>query len=258
MDRRNFIYRGTGLIAGGFLVNAVPLKLFASSEHPDLCKIKSKDYYSATLKAVHELGGIRRFVPEGASVGFLINSAFEEPGTYPHPDIGLAILFLCWEAGAGEMVMLQPVAEEYWRRSDNFARHRFIIDELTQVESNVFPATFNDNDFELRNTIEGTAILKDIEIIKKISEVDVLINVRQPDLVVADAIEFITGNGPSGPGPLKRLDLVIAGTDPVAIDAFGSTCLDMDPSEILIVAKAYESGLGEMNLEKLSIVEYEV
>jgi uncharacterized protein (DUF362 family) len=311
MDRRKFLYRGTGLVAGGVLLNIAPIRLFGNVNQPDLCKIKSSDYYQATQKAVHELGGISKFVPQGASVGFLINSAFDEPGTYPHPDIALAVLFLCWEAGVKEMVMLQPVANAYWQRSDKFSKHRFIINELTQVKTNEFPAVLNDEDFEIRETIAGAAVLKNIEIIKKISEVDVLINipilkhhattilsgalknmmglttrktnvtfhlgsgkrndpeylaqciadlnlVRKPDLVVADAIEFITGNGPSGPGPLKRLDLVVAGTDPVAVDAFGATCLDAVPADVITIMKAYEHGMGEMDLGKLSIVEYDL
>jgi uncharacterized protein (DUF362 family) len=311
MNRRNFLYRGTGIAAGSLLLNSVPFKLFADSPAADLCKIRSKDYYNATFRAVHELGGIGRFVPKGSRVGFLINSAFDEPGTYPHPDIGLAMIFMCWEAGAAEIVMLQPVLDEYWRRSKNYDKHRFIINELKQVESNVFPATLNDEDFEVRPSIEGGSVLKDIEIIKKIREIDILINipilkhhattiltgtmknmmglttrktnvtfhlgsgkrndpeylaqciadlnlVKKPDLIVADAIEFITGNGPSGPGPLKRLDLVIAGTDPVAMDAFGATCLDMQPADILTVSKGYAMGMGEMDLEKLSIVEYDI
>ncbi len=311
MDRRDFIYRGTGLVAGGMLLNLAPLKLFAEPALPDLCKVKSNDYYNATFRAIHELGGIKKFVPAGSSVGFLVNSAFEEPGTYPHPDIALALLFLCWEAGAGEIVMLQPVSREYWKRSDKYDRHRFIINELVQVKSNEFPAVYNDDDFRMMETVKGAVHLKDIEIIKKISEVDVFINVpilkhhastiltgalknmmglttrktnvnfhlgsgvrndpeylaqciadlnlvRKPDLTVADAIEFITGGGPSGPGPLKRMDIVVAGTDPVAVDAFGASCLDMAPQDILTVSKAYELGVGEMDLEKLSVVEYEV
>jgi uncharacterized protein (DUF362 family) len=79
--------------------------------------------------------------------------------------------------------------------------------------------------------------------------------IRKPDLTVADAIEFITGNGPAGPGPLKKLDIVIAGTDPVAIDAFGATCQDVAASDIISVRKAYELGIGEMDLSKLSIIE---
>jgi len=57
---------------------------------------------------------------------------------------------------------------------------------------------------------------------------------------------------------MKRLDLVIAGTDPVAIDAFGATCLDAAPEDILTVAKASQLGLGAMDLSRLSVAEYEV
>jgi uncharacterized protein (DUF362 family) len=311
MDRRKFLYRGSGLVAGSLLLNFAPIKLLGNAELPDLCKVKSSDYYSATLRVVHELGGIRKFVPYGSSVGFLVNSAFEEPGTYPHPDIALAMLFLCWEAGAGEIVMLQPVSMNYWRRSEKFEKHRFIIDDLVQVENNVFPAVFDEENFEILETIKGAAVLENAEIIKKIAEVDVFISipilkhhatatltgalknmmglntrktnvsfhlgsgkrndpeylaqciadlnlVRKPDLIVADAIEFITGNGPSGPGPLKKLDVVVGSTDPVAIDAFGATCHDVEPSDILTIRKAYDHGIGEMDLSKLSIVEYDV
>jgi uncharacterized protein (DUF362 family) len=79
--------------------------------------------------------------------------------------------------------------------------------------------------------------------------------VRKPDLIVADASEFITGNGPSGPGPLRKLDLVVAGTDPVAVDAFGAKCLEMVPEDIMTVKRAYEIGIGEMDLSKLTICE---
>lgn len=311
MDRREFIYRGGGLVTSGILLNFTPLNLFGSANYPDLCKVRSSDYYTATVRAVHELGGIRKFVSPGSSVGFLINSAFEEPGTYPNPDIPLALLFLCWEAGAKDIVMLQSVSEDYWLRSGLYAKHRFITNQLKQVKTNEFPSVYNEEDFRMQGTIPGSIILKDIEIIKKISEVDVFINVpilkhhattiltgalknmmgltsrktnvdfhlgsgkrndpeylaqciadlnlvRKPDLTVADAVEFITGNGPSGPGPLKKMDIVVAGTDPVAIDAFGAICIDMDPSDILTIEKGYELGIGEKDLSKLLVTEIQV
>ena len=312
MDRRRFIYKGSGLVAGSLMLNMIPFRLFSGSLKPDLCKVKSGDYYKATRRAIEELGGIGRFVPAGgARVGLLINSAFDEPGAYVHPDIPMAVLYLCWEAGASEMTLLQPVAEEYWKRSPQFSKHRFIINELKQVESNVFPAVYNEEDFNLMPIIPGAKQLKDVEIIRKIADIDVFINipilkhhastiltgalknmmglttrktnvtfhlgsgkrndpeylaqciadlnlVRKPDLTVADATEFITGNGPAGPGPMKKLDLVVASTDPVAVDAFGAICLDAAPADILTVYMAYEHGLGEMNLEKLAVAEFEV
>lgn len=308
MNRRRFIYRGTGIVAGSVLFSFSPLKIFANIITPDLVKVKSTDYYNATFRAIHELGGIKKFVPPGSTVGFLINSNFEEPGTYPQPDIALAMLFLCWEAGAREITMLQPVSGDYWRRSNKFAKHQFIINDLKQISKNEFPAEFNDEDFRILETINGAVHLKNIEIIRKVSEVDVFISipiikhhattiltgalknmmglttrktnvtfhlasgvrndpeylgqciaelnlVRKPDLTIADASEFITGNGPSGPGPIKKLNLVVAGTDPVAIDAFGANCLDMEPDDIITVKEAYKLGIGEMDLSKLSISE---
>lgn len=311
MDRRRFIHRSSGIVAGGLLLNFTPLRLFGSTLTPGLVKVRSKDYYRATFRAIHELGGIRKIVPPGSSVGFLINSDFEATGAFPKPDIALAMLFLCWEAGAREITMLQPVSENYWRRSGRFAEHRFIIDELKQISKNAFPSEYNDEDFRTLENIEGAVHLKNIEIIRKISEVDVFISipilkhhpstlltgalknmmglttrktnvtfhlgsgvrndpeylaqciadlnlVRKPDLIVADASEFITGNGPSGPGPLKKLDLVVAGTDPVAIDAFGANCMDLKPEDVMTVQHAFDLGIGEMDLSKLLIVETEV
>ncbi len=45
---------------------------------------------------------------------------------------------------------------------------------------------------------------------------------RRPDLCLADATEFLLTNGPAGPGELRRLNKVILGTDPVAVDAYGA------------------------------------
>lgn len=308
MDRRRFIYKSSGFIAGGFLLGSAPVKLLASPSAPDMAVVTSKDYFKATQKAIQELGGIKRFVYPGARLGFLVNSDFTEKGTYTHPDIVLATMFLCWEAGVNEMIFLQPVKEEFWRRSSNYASLRFLADSSKSVKSNVFPSEYNIEDFIILEKIEGAKHLRNIEIVRKIREVDVFINfpilkhhsstmvtgalknmmglttrktnvtfhlgsgkrndpeylaeciadlnlVRKPDLIVADATEFITANGPEGPGPLKNPDQVIAGTDPVAIDAMGATYLDFQPSEVLSVQKAYDVGVGEMDLSKLIISE---
>jgi uncharacterized protein (DUF362 family) len=308
MNRRGFIYRSSGFLAGGILLNSLPLKLLADAGLPDISVVRSSDYYKATQKAIQELGGMRKFVPPASSVGFLVNSDFTEKGTYSHPDIALAAMYLCWEAGAREMVFLQPVKAEYWQRSEKYTSHRFLVDASKEIRSNVFPAEYNIEDFVILDSVENGTYLKNIEIVRKIREVDVFINVpilkhhgstiltgalknmmglttrktnvtfhlgsgkrndpeylaqcisdlnlvRKPDLVLADATEFITANGPSGPGPVKQLDLVVAGTDPVAIDALGATYLDMLPSDILTVQKAYEAGVGNMNLEELKIYE---
>jgi len=308
MNRRKFIYRTSGYVAGTLIAHSVPFKLFAGAGIPDLAIVKSSDYYKATQIAIKELGGINRFVARGSSVGLLVNSDFIEPGTYCNPDLVLATMYLAWEAGAKELVFLQPVSNDYWRRSSLYTRLSFLVDGSKSVKSNVFPAVYNLEDFIILETIPGGKNLNNVEIVRKIREVDTFINlpilkhhgstivtgalknmmglttrktnvtfhlgsgkrndpeylaqcitdlnlVRKPDLIVADATRFITSNGPEGPGPVRQPDLVIAGTDPVAIDAIAAGYLDMQPSDILSITKAYEAGLGEMDLTKLNILE---
>ena len=79
--------------------------------------------------------------------------------------------------------------------------------------------------------------------------------VRQPDLCISDATEFITENGPWGPGPLKRHDTVLAALNRVSLDAFCSRLLGHHPKDILMIRKAAAHGLGEADLEKLQVVE---
>ncbi len=81
--------------------------------------------------------------------------------------------------------------------------------------------------------------------------------VVHPDLCIVDATEFLITNGPQGPGRLSRPHKVIAGVDPVAIDAYCATLFDLDPAENRAVKCAYDHGLGEMDLNKLNIVEIE-
>ena len=52
---------------------------------------------------------------------------------------------------------------------------------------------------------------------------------------------------------MKRLDTVVAGTDPVAVDAFGATLFGMKGSDLEHVKLAAKAGLGVMDLSKLQI-----
>ena len=79
-----------------------------------------------------------------------------------------------------------------------------------------------------------------------------------PDLCIADSTEFITTNGPMGPGKLKRPLKVIAGTDRVAIESYCASFFDLKPKNVIAIQKAYEHGLGEMDLTKLKIREKEI
>jgi uncharacterized protein (DUF362 family) len=57
---------------------------------------------------------------------------------------------------------------------------------------------------------------------------------------------------------VKRLDTVIAGTDQVAIDAYGTTLFGLTGADIGYVREAARRGLGVMDLGRLSIRKFEV
>jgi uncharacterized protein (DUF362 family) len=81
--------------------------------------------------------------------------------------------------------------------------------------------------------------------------------VLRADLTILDATRIMTQGGPSGGKPeyVQVKNLVVAGVDPVAIDAYGtSTLFGMSPSDIGYIVKGYELGLGEMDVNKIKIL----
>ncbi len=76
----------------------------------------------------------------------------------------------------------------------------------------------------------------------------------KPDLIVMDAIRVLTGNGPVGGNPkdVERRDTVAAGTDQVAIDAFGASLLGHQPEDIGHIKEAASRGLGTMDYKSLT------
>lgn len=79
---------------------------------------------------------------------------------------------------------------------------------------------------------------------------------RKPDLIVMDAIRGIVDHGPSGPGTIKEWGEVIFGVDPVAVDAYGAALFGLDPHEVGYIDEAASMGLGEINLDKLTIERF--
>ncbi|TRO52049.1 DUF362 domain-containing protein [Candidatus Bathyarchaeota archaeon] len=86
---------------------------------------------------------------------------------------------------------------------------------------------------------------------KGISKVIADINtVLKPALTVIDGFVGMEGKGPIDGTPVQ-MNLVIAGTDPVATDATASRVMGFDPFEIAHIRKAYEKGLGKIEAKIL-------
>lgn len=80
----------------------------------------------------------------------------------------------------------------------------------------------------------------------------------QPDLCIVDATEFITTNGPFGPGEIIKPQKVVAGTDRVAVDSYCCALWGLEGKDILQITKAFNHGLGEMDLNKVNIKEISI
>jgi uncharacterized protein (DUF362 family) len=82
----------------------------------------------------------------------------------------------------------------------------------------------------------------------------------KPRLCLLDAVRTMTQHGPSGGRPefVKLKWTVAAGTDIVALDAFGAELLGHKPRDIATVVKADKAGLGKMDYRKLAMKEIAV
>jgi uncharacterized protein (DUF362 family) len=86
-----------------------------------------------------------------------------------------------------------------------------------------------------------------------------LATVLRPTLTVLDATRALTTGGPGGPGEVVRPNLVVAGTDPVAADAFG---VGVAPwygqrfagRQVEHLLAAGQRGLGQIEVERLRIL----
>jgi uncharacterized protein (DUF362 family) len=79
-----------------------------------------------------------------------------------------------------------------------------------------------------------------------------LASVVRPRLAVIDGI--VGGGGHELAGRPIKMDLVIAGLDPVAVDTVGAAVMGFDPKKAKHIALAAQKGLGTCDLEKIKIV----
>lgn len=87
-----------------------------------------------------------------------------------------------------------------------------------------------------------------------IAELAMMIN---PTLVLLDGTMSMMANGPTGGSldDLKATRTVIAGTDPVAVDAFGATLLNKTAEDLPHLKMADGLGAGKADYRSLEIVE---
>jgi uncharacterized protein (DUF362 family) len=86
-----------------------------------------------------------------------------------------------------------------------------------------------------------------------------LATVIKPQLTILDATRVLTSGGPGGPGEVKTPHLIIAGTDPVAVDSYGVTVAPwygqgFKGRQVEHLLIAHQRGLGKIDTDQLRIL----
>lgn len=245
-----------------------------------------------TREAVKGIGGMERFVKKDFVVWVKPNMAWNrtpEQAANTNPDVVATLVRMCFEAGAktvkvGDMTCNE--AKQAYPTSGIEAAAKEAGAEIVYIDETRF------RDMEIGGQqlktwpvypdIVETDLVINVPVVKHHSLAtatmcmknymgvvggqrnawhqqmpDCLCDITafmKPSFCVLDAIRILTANGPTG-GDLKdvkRCDTVAAGTDIVALDAFGATLLGHEPAQIASVQRAQERGLGQMDYMKFA------
>ena len=271
--------------------------------HYDVYTVVGDRYFDNTMKALDALGGMRKFVQAGKTVGILVNSPMHNPGSFTNPDVALAVVKACLDAGAKQVYALNDISRRYWNRSKLADKMRseieqirywgdmkeVMIDKSVSLRKAEVSKAFlscdvyinipmiKDHDgtrftCNLKNTMgvcsdrtcrrfhygEDAGLfdfLKDgyhnIDLLAQcIADVNLI---RQPDLCVVDATEFLITNGPNGPGDIRKPREVVVSTNCLAADMYAVRHLRLNPEELPVITCAQRHGYGPARLKDITV-----
>ncbi|MGC8976586.1 MAG: DUF362 domain-containing protein [Candidatus Ratteibacteria bacterium] len=237
------------------------------------------------------MGGIGKFVKKGEKVVIKPNIAWNrtpEQGANTHPDVVSAIVKLCKKVGAKEVIIIDNPVNN-WNVTyvvsgikDSVEKAGGILKPPTEWLRVYIGGEVLKEAEVLKDVVESDVLI-DVPVVKVhgggvvtiamknfmgivkdrgyfhrtdlhkcIAEITKYI-LPKTKLIVLDATRIMLTRGPQGPGELKELNMVIAGTDIVALDAYGSILLGKKPEQVPHIKIGSEMGLGTMNLDKIKI-----
>ena len=244
-----------------------------------------------TIKAIEGLGGIESFVKKGNKVLIKPNIAWDrtiEQAANTHPDVIKALVKLCKKAGASEVVVTDNTCHP-WKVTYYKSGIETAVKEVGGIMKP--PLNFKKVSISGTQVLKEAEILEDVldaDVIINVpvvkvhsSEAKVTISMKnlmgivkdrgffhrtdlsrciveissyiKPHLTVIDATRILLTGGPQGPGMVKQLNMVAAGTDFVALDSFGTKLLGINPDTVRHIQIAKEIGLGQSDLNRVSI-----
>jgi uncharacterized protein (DUF362 family) len=247
--------------------------------------------FAAVKRAVDLVGGIERYVNPGMKVLLkpnLLSARSPEDAVDTHPEVVRSLVRLVKEARATPIIgdspggygnnvdevfeasgmkamALEEGVELVKFRNSKFvegipiSRHVFDSDCLISIPKlkshciTVLTAA-------LKNTFGCVTGLykaechsrapKEDDFAKIIAKVHAI---SKPHLTVLDGILAMEGDGPSS-GALRKMNVVMAGPDAVAIDSCIAKIVGLKPLDIAVTREAYKIGLGEADLSRIELL----
>jgi uncharacterized protein (DUF362 family) len=261
----------------------------------DLAIAKGSSPAKNCLEAVSALGGFGKFVRKGDKVVVKPNPVGENPperAINTHPDMVEAVIRECRRAGAKEVVVvshdsagsfagngIQTAVEKaggilrVLQDRDQFRevfvpRGRILHDIAISTDVLDADVFINMPIAKHHGASRVTLAMKNLmgvnwdritfhrtDLHRCIAE---LTSAVRHSLVILDANHVLLTNGPSGPGEVRAMGQVIAGVDPVAVDAFATRFFDLEPDDVGYIRSAYDLGVGEVDIAQLEIREFDV
>jgi uncharacterized protein (DUF362 family) len=248
-----------------------------------------------TEAAMQSLGGMSRFVSKGDVVWLKPNIGWNsraELAANTNPDVVATLARLCFEAGAKQVKVGDNTcnnARQTYRTSGIAAAAKQVGADMVYLDERRFKDVSLQGaqlaTWPLYPEILEADLLINIPIVKHhgLSRVSLgmknymgiiggersrwhqnlpacLVDITtylQPRLTVLDAVRVLTAHGPRGgnPNDVEQRNVVAAGVDIVAVDAFGAELLGHTPAEIATVRAGFEAGLGQLDYRSLSPTE---
>jgi uncharacterized protein (DUF362 family) len=275
-------------LAAGMRDHSVP----ADPNLPQLVVMQGEDPRALVRSAVHELGGMQRFIARGETVIVKPNIAWDrtpEQAANTNPQVVAEVVRQCWDAGAKKVIVTDV--------SCNDARRCFHRSGIMEAAGNEGAEVILPDPSLFREVNMQGEILQNWPVFSPFLKADKIINVPiakhhslsgatlgmknwygilggnrsqlhqnihqslvdlaafvRPTLTIVDCYRVLLRNGPTG-GNLEDVAIrktLVAGTDPVALDAYVAKAYwDLDHTALPYLEMAEKRGLGTVAFETL-------
>ena len=264
---------------------------FAQEKESTIFISRGKNIEEITNKLIENMGGMGRFVKRGEKVVIKPNIAWNrtpEQAANTNPEVVGTLVKLCKKVGAREVVVMDNTVNPWtvtyitsgikesvenaggitkppteWIKVDvggDVLKEAEVLKEVVECDVliDVPVVKVHSGGVVTIGMKNFMGIVKDrgyfhrTDLHRCIAEITKYI-LPKTKLIILDAINVMLTRGPQGPGELKNLDMVIGGTDIVALDAYGSTLLGKTPEQVPHIKYGAEMGLGTMDLNKIKI-----